>query len=71
MVRNYVSNDIDLVQLTKYPISKGRIAKKPPLKPEPLPPFKPLPIYNINEYRQPNLPPHIDNKDPIQLFKLF
>jgi hypothetical protein len=65
MVRNYVSNDIDLVQPTQYPISKGWIAKKPPPKPEPLPPFKPLPIYNINEYRQPNLLPYIDDKDPM------
>ena len=34
MVRNYFSNDIDLVQPTKYPISKDRITKMPPLKPE-------------------------------------
>ena len=27
MVRNYLSNDIGLVQPTKYPISKGRIEK--------------------------------------------
>ena len=71
MVRNYVSNNIDLVQPTKYPIPKGQIAKKPSPGPKPLPPFKPLLIYNTNEYRQPNLLPHINNKDPIQLFKLF
>ena len=45
-MRNYLPNDIDLVQPTKYPISKDQIAKKPPPKPEPLPPFEPLPIYS-------------------------
>jgi len=43
-VRNYPPNNIDLVQPTKYPISKGQIAKRPPPKPEPLPPFEPLPM---------------------------
>ena len=71
MVRNYTSNDIDLVQPTQYPISKNRIAKKPPPEPEPLPPFDPLPIFNEDEYGQPKLPENIDNKDPAQLFRLF
>ena len=68
MVRNYTSNNIDLVQ---YPISKNRIAKKPPPEPEPLPPFDPLPIFNEDEYGQPKLLENIDNKDPAQLFRLF
>ena len=64
MVRNYISNDIDLIQPTKYTVSKNRVTKKPLLKPEPLPPFKPLPIYNKNEYSKPNLPDYINNNDP-------
>jgi hypothetical protein len=47
MVLNCLSNDMDLVQPTKYLTSKSRIAKKPPRKPEPLPPSQPLPIYVI------------------------
>ena len=71
MVRNYVSNDIDLVQPTQYPISKNRGLKKPPPAPETLPAFTPLPIRNKNEYSKPNLPNYIDDKGPWQLFKLF
>ena len=71
MVRNYISNDIDLVQPTKYTVSKNQVAKKPPPEPVPLPPFKPLPIYNKNEYGEPNLLDHINNNDPWQIFKLF
>jgi hypothetical protein len=71
MVRNYISNDIDLVQPTQYPISKNRIAKKPLLKPKLLPPFDPLPIFNEDEYGQLKLPENINNKDPVQLFRLF
>ena len=44
MVRNYISNNIDLVQPTQYPLSKSRVAKKPPPAPGPLPSFEPLPI---------------------------
>jgi hypothetical protein len=64
MVYNYISNDIDLIQPTKYPASKKRIAKKPPPAPEPLPTFSPLPILNKHEYSKPNLPDYINNKDP-------
>ena len=32
MVRDYISNDIDLIQPTQYPTSK-RVAKKPPPAP--------------------------------------
>jgi len=71
MVRNHISNDIDFVQPTQYIVSKNRVAKKPPPEPEPLPPFNPLPIYNENEYSEPNLPDNINNEDPWQLFKLF
>ena len=71
MVRNHISNDIDLVQPTQYIVPKNRVAKKPPPKPKPLPPFNPLPIYNENKYGEPNLPDNINNKDPWQLFKLF
>ena len=71
MVRNYISNDIDLVQPTKYTVSKNRVAKKPPPEPAPLPPFEPLPMYNENEYGEPNLPDYINNNDPWQIFKLF
>jgi len=39
MVRNYISNDIDLVQPTQYIVPKNRVAKKPPPEPEPLPHF--------------------------------
>ena len=42
MVRNYISNDIDLVQPTQYPISENLVAKRPPPEPEPLPAFEPL-----------------------------
>jgi hypothetical protein len=45
--------------------------KKPLLKPEPPPAFKPLPIYNENEYSEPKLPDYVNNEDPWQLFKLF
>ena len=65
MVRNYTSNDIDLVKPTQYPISKNRIAKKPPPEPEPLPPFDPLLIFNEDEYGQPKLLENINNKDPV------
>jgi Transposase IS4 len=71
MVRNYISNDIDFVQPTQYPISKNRVAKRPPPEPEPLPTFKPLPILNENQYGQPKLPAYINNQDPAQLFRLF
>ena len=47
MVLNCLSNDMDLVQPTKYLTPKSRIAKKPPPTPEPLPPSQPLPIYMI------------------------
>ena len=68
MVRNYTSNNIDLVQ---YPISKNRIAKKPPPEPESLPPFDPLLIFNEDKYSQPKLPAYVNNQDPAQLFRLF
>ena len=71
MVRNYISNNIDPVQPTWYSISKNRVAKKPLLEPEPLLPFEPLPMYNKNEYGEPNLPDYINNNDPWQIFKLF
>ena len=71
MARNYVSNDIDLVQPTQYPMSKNQGLKKLPPAPETLPAFTPLPIRNKNEYSKPNLPDYIDDKDPQQLFKLF
>ena len=71
MVRNHISNDIDLVQPTQYIVSKNWVAKKLPLEPVLLLPFNPLPIYNENEYSEPNLPDNINNKDPWQLFKLF
>jgi len=58
------------VQPTQYPISKKRVTKKLPPAPEPLPPFNPLLIHNKHKYK-PNLPDHINNKDPWQLFKLF
>ena len=71
MVRNYISNDIDLMQLTQYIVSKNWIAKKPLLEPKPLPSFNPLSIYNENEYSEPNLLDNINNEDLWQLFKLF
>ena len=71
MVRNHISNDIDLVQPTQYIISKNRVAKKLLLEPKPSPPFKPLPMYNKNEYGEPKLPNYVNNKDPWQIFKLF
>ena len=42
MVRNCVSNDVDLVQPTQYVVSKDRVANKPPPELELLPPFDPL-----------------------------
>ena len=71
MVRNRISNDIDLVQPTQYIVPKNRVAKKPPLEPGLLPPFSPLPIHNEYEYGEPSLPDYIINKDPWQLFNLF
>ena len=71
MARNYVSNDIDLMQPTQYPMSKNQGLKKLPLVFEILPTFTSLPIYNKNEYSKPNLLDYIDNKDPQLLFKLF
>ena len=64
-MRNYLPNNVDLIWPTKYPVFKGRIMKKPPLKPKLLLSFKPLPMYNANEYRQPNLPFYIGNKDVV------
>ena len=71
MVRNHISNDIDLVQPTQYIVSKNWVVKKPLPEPVLLSPFNPLPIYNKNEYGEPNLLNNINNKDPWQLFKLF
>ena len=71
MVHNYISNDIDLVQPIQYPLSKSRVAKKPPPAPRPLSSFELLSMFNNCEYSKPNLPEYIDNKDPWQLFKLF
>ena len=39
--------------------------------PNPLPYFKPLPIYNKNTYSTPKLPHYINSGDPYQIFKLF
>ena len=71
MVRNYISNDIDLVQPTQYPTSRSRAVKKPLLALGLLFFFKPLPIYNNCEYGKLNLLKYINNKDPWQIFKLF
>ena len=70
MVHNYVSNDIDFVQPTQYPISKNWVAR-PPLEPKPLLTFKPLPILNKSQYGQLKLLAYINNQDPTQLFRLF
>ena len=61
MVRNYVSNDIDFVQPTQYPISKNRVAKRPPPEPTLLPTFEPLPILNKSQYGQLKLLAYINN----------
>ena len=71
MVRNYIFNDIDLVQPTQYFTFRSWAAKKPLLASGPLPLFKPLPIYNNCEYGKPNLLKYINNKNPWQIFKLF
>ena len=71
MVRNRISNNIDLVQPTQYIIPKNLVVKKLLLEPALLPHFNPLPIYNKNKYSQLKLPANIDNNDPLQLFKLF
>jgi hypothetical protein len=42
MVRNRISNDIDLMRPTQYIVPKNQVAKKPLSEPEPLPPFSPL-----------------------------
>ena len=63
MVSNYISNNIDLIQPTKYTVFKNRVLKKLTLELKPLPPFKPLPIYNKNEYSKPNLLDYIDNSN--------
>ena len=63
MVRNYVSNDIDLIKSTQYLISKNWGLKKPPLAPKMPFTFIPLPICNKNEYSELNLPDYINNKD--------
>jgi hypothetical protein len=43
MVRNRISNDMDLVQPTQYIVPKNLVAKRLSLEPETLPPFNPLP----------------------------
>ena len=47
------------------------MAKTPPLKPWPLPHFKPLYIDNWDDYSSLNLPLDIDQHNPYKLFSLF
>ena len=47
------------------------MAKTPPLKPWPLPHFKPLYINNWDDYSLLNLPLDVDQYDPYKLFSLF
>ena len=71
MVRNCISNNEDFVPPTQYPKLSRWIKKKPPPVPNPLPYFKPLPIYNENTYGTLKLLYYIDSGDPYQIFKLF
>jgi hypothetical protein len=71
MLLKYYSNDIDLVQPTKYKVLKNKPAKKPPLKPWDLPKFKPLTINNWWDHSEPNLPSSVNLGSPFKLFSLF
>ena len=71
MVQNCATNDEDFVQPVKYfELPRGAV-RKLPLKPLPLPNFKPLFINNKNTYSKPNLLYNINPNNPYQIFKLF
>jgi len=57
MLSNHASNDLDLVQPIQYIVLPNRTIKKPPLKPWPLPEFKPLTIDDFDNYGKLNLSP--------------
>jgi hypothetical protein len=71
MVRNRATNNKDFVQPIKYPKLPHGIVRNPPLKPSPLPNFKPLSINNENTYNKPNFLYNINPNNPYQIFKLF
>ena len=61
----------NIVQRTKYVVPPTRVAKKPPLKPWPLPKFDPVIIDDYNAHGEPCLPPNTNTNDPMALFNLF
>ena len=67
----YTSNDADFVKPNKYIILKNKKVKTLPLKPWPLPKFKPFLVKYFYTYSTPNLPPNIDYINPLILFKLI
>ena len=71
MASNYARIDSDLVQKTQYKVPLNKTTKMTPLKPWPLPYFKPLHIDNWDDYSSPNLTPDVDRHNPFKLFSLF
>ena len=65
------SNDIDLVRPTQYTVPPGKKAKQPAPEPWILPVFELLQINDFQLQGAPNLPPNVDNSDPLALFRLF
>ena len=71
MPSNRARIDIDLVQKTQYNVPLNKTAKTAPLKPQPLPKFKPFYIDNWDHYSSPNLPLNVDIYNSFRLFSLF
>jgi len=65
------SNDIDLVKYTEYIVPPSKTAKEPAPTPWPLPAFETLQVDDYNDPREPNIPPSLDQHDPLALFRLL
>ena len=68
MPRNRVSTDADHVIPDPKP---SNLAKKPPPKPWPTPPYTPLPIQQPYSIGAQQLPSHIDTTSPYDIFSLY
>ncbi|KAF2806735.1 uncharacterized protein BDZ99DRAFT_573468 [Mytilinidion resinicola] len=62
------SNNVDYVQKDPKPYKHPKL---PYPKPTPLPAFEPLQINNYDAPGTPNIPPGLDQHDPVALFRLF
>ena len=60
MPSNRTSNDIDLVQPTRYKVPPNRVAKKPHSEPWELLDFEPLHINNFDDHGTLDLPPTLN-----------